>query len=455
MVAANNNDYYYTTKTVRIYPTDAQKLHLAEINNHERFFYNGTVELKLKYPEMSKYDLTGWFTNYKHTHTEVNSITAFVYGQHAIWKGYEACELAQAAKGDATVSYRRRKDNRLTIGSYMPPGRIVDDTTICLVGLGKMKTSGNLSKFCHNHHPRSFEITTREQRRGKLVYYLHLSIRRLVKPRQAKSTPSSPSLVMGIDIGVKQPVTVSVLDEKHIQKQYWVSKTEDFDRLASKISKMQSDLSGKQPGSNRHKALAEKLQTCRDRLTNLQTHAERILAKDLVNEDTREIVMEKLNVRGLTAHNGNKKRKFNRKFRLVRPYMLKQAIKRRCDKFGVKFTEIDPKYTSQMCCVCSHTVKENRHGSLFKCMNCGHVENADSQAATNIALVGSSYLKGYKRAISESYVHPLERRQMDTSGRFFRPFLLPGNEETRPKSLYSIFQLVPKYESWINPLKRL
>ncbi len=46
-------------------------------------------------------------------------------------------------------------------------------------------------------------------------------------------------------------------------------------------------------------------------------------------------------------------------------------------------------YTSQKCSVCGHTAKENRVSqSKFQCMQCGHAENADHNAAKNILAAG-------------------------------------------------------------------
>jgi len=48
---------------------------------------------------------------------------------------------------------------------------------------------------------------------------------------------------------------------------------------------------------------------------------------------------------------------------------------------------VDPKYTSQQCSVCGFISKENRKSqSEFVCLTCGHSENADINAAKNIAL---------------------------------------------------------------------
>ncbi|MGC9167261.1 MAG: zinc ribbon domain-containing protein, partial [Thermoplasmata archaeon] len=45
---------------------------------------------------------------------------------------------------------------------------------------------------------------------------------------------------------------------------------------------------------------------------------------------------------------------------------------------------VNPKHTSQKCSKCGYIDKENRHGSVFKCKNCGFELNTDLNASRNI-----------------------------------------------------------------------
>ncbi len=53
---------------------------------------------------------------------------------------------------------------------------------------------------------------------------------------------------------------------------------------------------------------------------------------------------------------------------------------------GVPLHLVDPRNTSRTCSACGHCAKENRKSQAsFCCVNCGHTENADRNAALNIS----------------------------------------------------------------------
>ena len=50
---------------------------------------------------------------------------------------------------------------------------------------------------------------------------------------------------------------------------------------------------------------------------------------------------------------------------------------------------VDPRHTSQTCNKCLHVARENRESqAIFKCVSCGHFDNADVNAAKNILVRG-------------------------------------------------------------------
>lgn len=65
---------------------------------------------------------------------------------------------------------------------------------------------------------------------------------------------------------------------------------------------------------------------------------------------------------------------------------LRQFLAYKARMAGVPLVLVDAAYTSQMCCQCGHTRKQNRKSQArFCCQECGFVAHADFNAAHNIA----------------------------------------------------------------------
>lgn len=109
------------------------------------------------------------------------------------------------------------------------------------------------------------------------------------------------------------------------------------------------------------------------------------VARDVVNSETRLVVVEKLK----NLSNKTKvKRSLTKNMRRVigswtYAYWL-GMIERRCEENCVSFRTVSPYNTSRQCSSCGYTDKMNRNGEIFKCLNCNHTDNADLNAAKNI-----------------------------------------------------------------------
>lgn len=106
------------------------------------------------------------------------------------------------------------------------------------------------------------------------------------------------------------------------------------------------------------------------------------LSKELATDPSVKVyVLEDLtNIR-----RGKKKgKKFNKALSSWSFCELENFLKYKCEALGVQVVKVDPRYTSQTCSACGHCQKENRSGSNFFCLSCGHKEHADFNAAKNI-----------------------------------------------------------------------
>jgi len=73
----------------------------------------------------------------------------------------------------------------------------------------------------------------------------------------------------------------------------------------------------------------------------------------------------------------------------------------KAEEYGIKVVYVNPRYTSQRCSRCGFIDSENREEqAVFKCLKCGFEENADRNAALNIAVKDIEEL--IKKEISRS-----------------------------------------------------
>ena len=78
------------------------------------------------------------------------------------------------------------------------------------------------------------------------------------------------------------------------------------------------------------------------------------------------------------------KRGLNRSIADASWYALTQKLEYVAAKSGKKLYRVDPRHTSQTCSKCRHVDKESCNGEKFICTNCGHINDANLQAARNV-----------------------------------------------------------------------
>ncbi len=64
--------------------------------------------------------------------------------------------------------------------------------------------------------------------------------------------------------------------------------------------------------------------------------------------------------------------------------LIRQQLAYKAEWAGRRLVEVDPKYTSVTCALCSVIDAKNRNGKAFACLSCGHYDDADRNAAVNI-----------------------------------------------------------------------
>jgi putative transposase len=116
--------------------------------------------------------------------------------------------------------------------------------------------------------------------------------------------------------------------------------------------------------------------------TELFRHLKRLKldgVKNIVLEDLRRIKHGK---RGTFSRHVN---------RLLSFWSLTRAVnwlRCRCEELGVRISFVSPYKTSQRCHSCGKIDSENRKGERFRCVKCGHEDDADHNAAMNLEYLG-------------------------------------------------------------------
>ena len=76
---------------------------------------------------------------------------------------------------------------------------------------------------------------------------------------------------------------------------------------------------------------------------------------------------------------------YNRKVKFLGLSSLKQEVEHIAKKYDIAVSTVQASYTSKMCPVCGCIEDENRpNQETFECVECGHKDNADFNAAINI-----------------------------------------------------------------------
>lgn len=91
------------------------------------------------------------------------------------------------------------------------------------------------------------------------------------------------------------------------------------------------------------------------------------------------LVTEKLDLRGKA-----KSKKMSWRVTLWPRGILQERTEFKASAVGCRREQVNPAYTSQMCPNCGFVNGKNRNGDRFKCLNCGHEQDADRVAAMNL-----------------------------------------------------------------------
>ena len=201
---------------------------------------------------------------------------------------------------------------------------------------------------------------------------------------------------LGVDMNVRQIAT----SDGHF---YFLP---DLKKKEARRKRYQRRMARQVKGSNRRNDTRKKLAKVSRKIANIR--------KNWIHQTTKEIagrcgtvIVEDLKVKNMTASargtienpgkNVKQKAGLNRAMLDTALGELRRNLEYKCGRL----IEVNPAYTSQTCSECRHMDKENRKTQArFRCVSCGFMSNADTNAAMNIRRLGMAQLHGEGSGIS-------------------------------------------------------
>ncbi|MBP5722372.1 MAG: transposase [Bacteroidales bacterium] len=193
--------------------------------------------------------------------------------------------------------------------------------------------------------------------------------------------PDASDNIVGIDVNVKH--NMFTLSD---------GTTYDYDRklvkVFSEVSKRVDELKANDKEYKVGKRRQWKLDAIRHKIREAEKQEIARMCKELHEQGVTHIVMEDLNGKfgkSYIKDKCNGELNFNRIVGALRISTLKDEVEHIARKYGIAVSTVHASYTSKMCPVCGCIEDENRvDQEHFFCVECGHKENADVNAAINI-----------------------------------------------------------------------
>ena len=192
--------------------------------------------------------------------------------------------------------------------------------------------------------------------------------------------PETNGRTIGVDVNCKHNL-FSLSNETTYD--YDRKLVNDFCKLSLEIDRLKEDKTyviGKRK--------QRKLDKLKEKMIKNEQQTIAIMCKSEKAKGVGHIVMENLNNgfgKCYIKDSGNEDINYNRKVKFLGLSSLKQEVEHIARKYDIVVSTVQASYTSKMCPVCGCIEDGNRpNQETFECVECGHKDNADFNAAKNI-----------------------------------------------------------------------
>lgn len=209
--------------------------------------------------------------------------------------------------------------------------------------------------------------------------------------------PLDHNKILGVDLGIVNTATMIAYDSTTNLHDYFSWKTNVIDgsellKFRQKYYNLRRNMSiaskyaGKGRTGHGYKTKMKPVDKVRDKVANFADTINHKYSKYIIDFAVKNgcgvIQMEDLS--GATT---DVQEKFLKEWNY---YDLQSKIEYKAKEHGINVVYINPKYTSKRCSKCGNIHEDNRdcknNQAKFKCVVCGHEENADINAAKNISI---------------------------------------------------------------------
>jgi putative transposase len=287
--------------------------------------------------------------------------------------------------GRGYPAFKRR--SRFRSFSYPPGVAKFDGNRVYLPGIGWVRF------FNSRMIPEGFSIRTVTVRRKADGWYLSVRLEDKSIPEVPTIHPDQVKTVLGVDVGIRKLAALST--GEMIANPRFGKQTERRKRIRQRRA------SRKVKGSNNRRKAYQRLARLDQKVEQRRSDYHWKVAHHL-NRQAECIVFEDLNIQGMVRrckpkrdeaghfiHNGQAAKSGLNKAILDAAWgELKQKSMAVAAKSGNLVWSTHPRHSSQECSVCHFVSPTNRDGEKFLCEACGAIDDADTNASSNLRFRG-------------------------------------------------------------------
>ena len=375
MIYVMNSASTHKAYKYRFYPTPEQEELLLRTFGCARFVYNKALEIRKKSWEENKTRvsfadtckmLTGWRNSEEFSFLKEVSTVALQQALRHLQAAYE--NFFRKTAGYPQFKHRRSKQSiTLMSNGFRIKGKKVK--------LAKMRDPLNIRwsrRLPKGFKPTSVTVSIDRAGRWYIVFLVEEEIKNLPKNNNA----------VGIDLGVKDFAVTSD------GKKYDATKLSR--RKQAQLRRAQKELARREKSSRNREKSRQKLAKLHAKVADRRRDFNHKLSTKIISEN-QVIIVEDLNVKGMTKKGGAYKRGPNRAIADSAWSEFVNMLEYKAKWYGRTLIKVDRWFPStQLCSNCNARTgpKGNLSVRTWTCNNCGSRHDRDVNAARNILAAG-------------------------------------------------------------------